>query len=137
MYFLSSPIIKKLGINGTLVGIFLIYAERAFLYSFIKDPILAVIVQVTHLSIALFIIASVEYVNLLVPAMWRATGQSLLWVAQFGIGSIVGQLLSGYLYDQVGVQQLFRLSGFILLGVALITMVFLRSNRADLKEPVT
>jgi PPP family 3-phenylpropionic acid transporter len=81
-----------------------------------------------HGSFSLFLVAAVEYVNQLVPRVWRATGQSLLWAANMGVGGIVGSVLSGYLYDQIGAQGLYRWSSYLILVAALIAAWALREG---------
>ena len=107
---------------------FFLFSARVYLYSWISQPALAVAVEVMHGTFSLFLVASVEYINGLVPRAWRATGQSLFWAAYFGAGSILGNSLAGYLHDRVGVQGMFRLNGYILLGVALAGALVLRED---------
>jgi len=74
----------------------------------------------------LFLAASVEYVNQLVPSPWRATGQSLFWAAHMGIGAILGNTLAGFFYDRLGVQGMYRLSSLFILAVALAMRLTLK-----------
>jgi PPP family 3-phenylpropionic acid transporter len=131
MYLVSAAIVRRIGPARTLAVAFLLYATRAFLYSVISQPLLVVAVQLMHGSFSLFLVAAVEYVNRLVPRAWRATGQSLLWAANMGAGGIVGSLLSGYLYDQVGAQGLYRWNSYLILGVALMAVWALRESTQD------
>jgi PPP family 3-phenylpropionic acid transporter len=104
-----------------------------FLYSFISTPILAVAVELMHgLSFSLLVVAAVEYVNQLVPPAWRATGQSLYAAACFGAGTLAGNTISGYLYDRMPLQQVYRLNGWLLLAITVIAVLAFR-NRA--KKP--
>ena len=63
------------------------------------------------------------------PREWRATGQALLTAAFFGAGGILGNTLSGYLYDHLGVQPMYRINASIVLAVALVALVALREPR--------
>jgi PPP family 3-phenylpropionic acid transporter len=129
LYLCAAGLIRRIGPARTLVMAFLLLALRSFLYSSISQPGWAVVVQLAHGSVALFLVAAVEYVNRLVPGAWRATGQSLFWAAQFGIGSVLGNALGGALYDRVGARAMFRLSGFAILAVALVAVFTLRDHR--------
>jgi PPP family 3-phenylpropionic acid transporter len=86
-------------------------------------------VQVLHSSLALFIVATVEYVNREVPSEWRATGQSLLTAFYLGVGTFLGSLFWGYLYDLVGVQQMYFYSSLVISAVAIISIFALRHHR--------
>jgi MFS family permease len=87
------------------------------------------------LSYSLFIVSAVEYVNELVPAAWRATGQSLYAAACFGAGTLAGNTFAGYLYDQMPLQQVYRFTGWLLLVVTLFAVFALRdrSKKTGLK----
>jgi len=101
LFYFSSRIIRRLGLKITLLITIAATAARMFLYSVVKVPELALGIEVFHgLSWSLFWVVCVEYVNQMVKAEWRATGQSLLYASYFGIGAIAGNFWTGYLYDQ-------------------------------------
>ena len=132
-YFFSSVFVNRFGAKRILTFAILMFTIRLFLYSFISTPILAVVVELMHgLSFSLLVVAAVEYVNQLVPPAWRATGQSLYAAACFGAGTLAGNTLSGYLYDQMPLQQVYRLNGWLLLAITVIAVLAFR-NRA--KKP--
>ena len=128
-YFFSSVFVNRFGPRRVLTFAILMFTIRLFLYSFISTPILAVTVELMHgLSFSLLVVAAVEYVNQLVPPAWRATGQSLYAAACFGAGTLVGNTLSGYLYDQMPLQQVYRLNGWLLLTVTVIAVLAFRNR---------
>jgi MFS transporter, PPP family, 3-phenylpropionic acid transporter len=90
-FYFSAKIIQRLGTRTTLLVTVIATAFRLFLYSLIKDPKVAILIELLHgISWSLFWVVCVEYVNMLVAKDWRATGQSLLYAAYFGAGAIVG-----------------------------------------------
>ncbi len=128
-YFFSNVFVKRFGSRRVLTFAVLMFAVRLFLYSFISTPVLAVSVELMHgLSFSLFIVSAVEYVNELVPAAWRATGQSLYAAACFGAGTLVGNTFAGYLYDQMPLQRVYRLTGWLLLTVTVVAVLALRNR---------
>ncbi len=138
LYLASAAIIGRLGPRVSLVFAFVVYAIRVFAYSVIRQPELAMLIELSHgLSFSLFLVASVEYVNRIVPSEWRATGQSLFWAAYFGLGSILGNLWAGLLYDQWGVQAMFRINGVLILIAALAVALMLGSAGEQNEEPAT
>jgi len=136
VYLIAAALIRRAGPVRTLVIAFLLTAIRPLLYSFISQPAPAVALQLLHGTFSLLLVASVEYVNRLVPRAWRATGQALFWAAHMGAGAILGNLLSGFLYDRLGVQGMYRVSGLIILAVALAAWLALRRDGVPAKEQV-
>ncbi|TAE58273.1 MAG: hypothetical protein EAZ89_03395 [Bacteroidetes bacterium] len=58
---------------------------------------------------------------------WRATGQSLLYAAYFGIGAIAGNYWTGYLYDaHLKIAEIFWLNAVIVAGVGVLAFVGMR-----------
>lgn len=132
-YLVSAVILLRFGMLRTIIFTFFVLAVRAMLYATISTPGYVIFVELTHgMSLALLIVSSVEYINKLVPAQWRATGQSLFWAAIFGAGSLFGNLGVGYLYDRMSMQNVFQVFGWFLLGAAVLAVIFLREK----KEPV-
>ena len=128
-YFFSNVFVKRFGPRRVLTFAVLMFAVRLFLYSFISTPVLAVSVELMHgLSYSLFIVSAVEYVNELVPAAWRATGQSLYAAACFGAGTLAGNTFAGYLYDRMPLQRVYGLTGWLLLAVAVVALLVLRNR---------
>jgi PPP family 3-phenylpropionic acid transporter len=126
VYLGAALVIRRFGPKRALVSAFLVMAARAFLYGVVTRPAPAIALQLMHGSFSLFLVASVEYVSRLVPATWRATGQALFTAAQFGAGAILGNALSGYLVDRVGVQPMYIASSALILAVALVAVLVLR-----------
>jgi PPP family 3-phenylpropionic acid transporter len=136
VYLIAAALIRRAGPARTLVIAFLLTAIRPLLYSFISQPAPAVALQLLHGTFSLLLVASVEYVNRLVPRAWRATGQALFWTAHMGAGAILGNLLSGFLYDRLGIQGMYRVSGLLILAVALGAWLALRRDRVPAEEQV-
>ena len=129
IYLSASAIMRRIGVINTIILTIVVFAARSFLYSIVSTPSLALVLQVLHSSLALFIVATVEYVNREVPSEWRATGQSLLTAFYLGVGTFLGSLVWGYLYDLVGVQQMYFYSSLVISAVAIISIFALRHNR--------
>jgi MFS family permease len=105
---------------------------RAFFYATLSEPTLVIFVELTHgISLALLIVASVEYINKLVPSEWRATGQSLFWAAIYGAGSLIGNLSAGGLYDHMTMQKVFQVFAWFLLIVTVLAFFFLKDKKPE------
>ncbi len=129
LYLAAAAIIRRYGSGKVFILTVLVFGVRVLLYSAIKVPALAMAVEATHgLSFSLFLVSAVDYIHRLVPREWRATGQALFTAAFFGAGGILGNALSGLLYDRLGAQGMFRVNGWLILGVAVVALVGLREG---------
>jgi len=81
-------------------------------------------------------VCCIEYVNEIVPAHWRATGQSLLWAVFFGAGTIIGNILTGYLYSIIPIQKVFLYNGFGMLLFSVLMTFLLKRKLAQNKSNV-
>jgi len=128
LFYFSAKIIGKLGIKTTLLITVLTTAVRMLLYSLIKNPHVAVFIEILHgISWSLFWVVCVEYVNMLVREDWRVTGQSLLYAAYYGVGAIVGNFWTGYLYDaKMKLADIFLLNAGAVAIVGLFIWIFMK-----------
>jgi PPP family 3-phenylpropionic acid transporter len=61
------------------------------------------------LSFAFYLVGGVTYVKEHTPEGLSTTAQSIYNLVGFGVGSIAGSLVGGYLYETAGITILFRL----------------------------
>jgi MFS transporter, PPP family, 3-phenylpropionic acid transporter len=81
------------------------------------------------ISWSLFWVVCVEYVNKLVKEEWRVTGQSLLYAAYFGIGTIAGNFWTGYLSDtKMKIADIFLLNAGIILTAGIVVWFFIKEK---------
>ena len=129
-YLASAFILVRFGYLRTLIFTFFVLSVRAMLYAFISTPDYVIFVELTHgLSLALLIVAGVEYINSLVPPQWRATGQSLFWAAIYGAGNLIGNIGVGSLYDHMSIQNIFQILGWFLLLMAILAVFSLKGKK--------
>lgn len=129
LFYFSARIIKKLGIKTTLLVTLLATCCRMLLYSVVKDPVMALFIELLHgISWSLFWVVCVEYVDRLVKEEWRATGQSLLYAAYFGMGAIAGNFWTGYLYDsKMMISEIFLLNSIMIFGLGIVCWIFMKT----------
>jgi PPP family 3-phenylpropionic acid transporter len=140
LFYFSARIIRALGIKTTLIITVFSTAFRMLLYSIVKNPEAAILIELLHgVSWSLFWVVCVEYVNSLVREDWRATGQSLLYAAYFGAGAIVGNFWTGYLYDaRMKIADIFLLNAGIVSVVGVFMLIVMRKNKkvyTDVQSP--
>jgi MFS transporter, PPP family, 3-phenylpropionic acid transporter len=126
VYLGAATILRRLGPQRALAVATVVQAVRALLYGVLLHPLPVVALQLVHGAFSLFLVSSVEFVNSQVPVEWRATGQGLFQAMTFGAGMILGNVASGYLVDQIGIQPIYRLSSILILGSALAMLLLLR-----------
>jgi PPP family 3-phenylpropionic acid transporter len=125
----SGRLIRRIGAGGLLKIAFVTFAVRWLLYSFITTPALAVSLQLLHgLSFGAYLVGGVTYVKEHAPPGFGTTGQSVFNLVAFGVGSIAGSLLGGYLYETAGITWLFRLLSAI---VVIALACFIVSERKE------
>jgi PPP family 3-phenylpropionic acid transporter len=136
LFYFSARIIARLGIKTTLLITVFVTALRLLLYSVVKNSQVAIAIEILHgVSWSLFWVVCVEHVNTLVKEEWRATGQSLLYAAYFGIGAIVGNFWTGYLSDtKMKIADIFLLNAGIATIVGLMILLFMRSKKLILPK---
>lgn len=126
----SAAILRRIGAEGLLITAFIVFILRWLLYSVIDAPLWALLVQLLHgLSFAAFLVGGVTFVSERTPQGLSATAQAIYGTVAFGLASIAGSMIGGYLYDTVGMQDLFRM--FSLLGLAGLA-IFLMIGRRKL-----
>jgi PPP family 3-phenylpropionic acid transporter len=80
----------------------ILYTFRWVAYGYIKDPTIISVLQVTQgVTFALFFVASMEYISLIVPDEVKATSQTTFAAVFGGIGGIIGSLAGGMLLDRL------------------------------------
>lgn len=102
------------------VGLILI-AARWFLYSLAQSPLAILSIQLLHgVTFALFYLASMAILDEMTPPGLKATSQGMYSAFTFGLGSLLGGLGSGFLFDQFGMAFLFRVSSLLALIALLL-----------------
>lgn len=142
LFYFSAWIIGQLGLRITLVITILATALRMALYAVIKNPEVIIFVELLHgISWSLFWVVCVEYVSHLVQPEWRVTGQSLLYASFLGVGAIVGNLWTGWLYDlKVLLADIFMLNAgfvFFVFVLALFLPIKILKPEVDLPNDST
>ena len=104
-FFFADKLVEKFGAKKVILFSILFTVLRLFLYSIISNPYIAIPLGAGHgITLGLFIVAVTQYVHKIVPVQWRATAQSMIWGFHFGAGITVGNLLIGYLKDQISMK---------------------------------
>jgi PPP family 3-phenylpropionic acid transporter len=120
-YFVAAWLLQRTSPGRVVLIAIFATALRLFLYSINTNPNLVIFIETMNgLTWTLLWIASVEFVNEMVPAEWRTTGQSLLWAAYFGAGAISGNIVIGRMYQSMQMQKVY---GIICIGILIVAML--------------
>ncbi len=126
----SGSLIRRFGASRLLWIATLGYVLRFFLYSQMGAPEWALGVSVISGPMyVLFWNSTINVANQLAPPGLAATAQGLV-VSATSFASVIGTLLSGLLFDQLGSSGLFLvMSGFCMLGFLLYSFIQIRLMR--------
>jgi MFS transporter, PPP family, 3-phenylpropionic acid transporter len=131
LFYFSAQIIQRFGLKNTLLFTLIITTLRLFLYSTVKNPQMALCIELTHgISWALFWVVCVEFTNKLAKDEWKATGQSLLYASYFGIGAILGNFWTSFLTENMRLGNIFLLNAGIIGVTAFLIWVSFKKNKA-------
>ncbi len=100
-------------------------ALRWFLYARSTLVIQIMFLQALHgITFGFFYISSVTYVDRILSHDFATSAQTLLWAIAFGVASVLGSILGGYLYDWWNYQVLFLVaSGLALFSLGILVII--------------
>jgi MFS family permease len=108
----------------------IIFTLRWVGYSVVQDYHLIVLLQISQsLSFALFYLAGVEYLNLLLPPYLQGSAQSAFNAVSFGISAIVGTVGAGWLIRVGEVELMYRISALLTVGGIILALRFLVKDK--------
>uniref|UniRef100_A0A2H8TQW3 Major facilitator superfamily domain-containing protein 6-A n=1 Tax=Melanaphis sacchari TaxID=742174 RepID=A0A2H8TQW3_9HEMI len=132
-FYLSGHLIKRTGHMTAFSISFAIFAFRFLLYSFIRDPLWVLPVELLNgLTFGLSYIAGISYSAKIAPVGSEGTVQGLFSMAFQGFGASLGAILAGYTFSHLGSVMAFRFIGFSALVICVIQIVvnhFMNKNK--------
>jgi PPP family 3-phenylpropionic acid transporter len=130
--FFSNRLLSRWNERQLIGAALLFFAIRAWAYSLIAVPWLALPIQLFHgPTFSLMWIAGVSYADRIAPTGLEATAQGLFAGVMLGIGSAAGAFLGGLLYEHVGPVMMFRLAALSsLVGMGFVYLVEKKSRES-------
>jgi len=126
--FFSGALLRKMGARRLFLLACGAYAVRWFLYSQVAAPGIILLIQLLHgLSWAPYLVAGVVLTSEHAPEGLGATAQGVYSGTTMGLAAMAGSLAGGWLYDVLGVANLFRVCS-LAAGMAFLLLLF--SGRA-------
>ena len=130
-FFFGAGIIKKHGILNIYLLSILLYTARFLIDSFCPWYQLVLAVQLLQaVTYPLYLIATLQYVQEIVPPSTRTTAITAVTAFSGGIGGFIGNLSGGIIIERISVFFLFRLMS-IICAAAFIVGLFLKSRRLN------
>lgn len=117
-------LLSRFGARGLLLAGCLATAIRWTLYAVLTEPLLIVAVSPLHaLTFASFYLGAMDYLEQQTLATLRTTGQGLFSAMTFGVGGTLGNLLSGWLFEPLGMATLYAVSAILaVIGTAVLAV---------------
>ena len=137
-FIYGKRIINRFGARKVVIITMMVASIRLVSYGFISNPWIAITLGMTHgISMGLFLLAFIAFVHQFIPAEFRATGQSFVYSFYFGGGLALGNILTGFLSDKVGMQGAMMVQGaltFLLIMVSLLILGVYKRWYNDLRN---
>jgi PPP family 3-phenylpropionic acid transporter len=130
-YFIAAWLLQRMAPGKVVFIAIIATSARLFLYSINSNPHLVILIEAMNgLTWTLLWVSCVEFVNNRVPAKYRTTGQSMLWAAYFGAGAVSGNILSGWMYQLMPMDQVYATHALIILVTAAVAFyIFFQQNK--------
>ncbi|TYZ61631.1 hypothetical protein PybrP1_007431 [[Pythium] brassicae (nom. inval.)] len=122
LFFYANHIITRFGTPACIFASLIAYGVRMTVYVFVQNPWLALPIETMHgLTYGLLWAAFTNYVYQSAPEGTEGTMIGLLTAVQKGMGSGVGTLVGGYIYEHWGPRAMWRVAAF---GVFPLSLLF-------------
>jgi PPP family 3-phenylpropionic acid transporter len=127
LFMVMHHILKRYSAGFLLTLALLGTAIRWLLLAYFVDHLaMLLFIQLLHaISFGLFHAAAIHLVHDLFPGRLQGRGQALYAGLCFGVGGVLGNLLSGYGWDSIGAVYTFLLAGLVALLGSAIAWVFI------------
>ena len=126
LVFLTGSIVARIGGRGLIALGVLADGLRWTLCAFAGDLRLIGVLQVLHgVSVAGTIVGLQLYVESVIPARLRSTGQGMLTVVGVSLGGALSAIAGGWLFENLGIDTLYLVGGVgaLVLGLASLRLL--------------
>ncbi len=124
LYF-SDRLLNRFGGSGMIIFSMSFLVLRLLAYSFIRNPLLVLPIQLLHgPTYSAMWVSGVSYADKNAPHGLGATAQGLFSGVLLGLSAAVGAFIGGFLLENIGPVAMFRVTGIlVLMGIALFFLV--------------
>jgi MFS family permease len=126
----ADRIIRKIGIRRIILAVFVFDLSRRLLVWFFPSAGMVFATSViTSASFTFRLVCTITLVNLSLPKQVTSTANAFIGVTMFGMGYIISNALSGFVYDRFGNREVY------LVGAGLCAVSLLLGLSAGKLEP--
>lgn len=123
-FFFGNKLLKKFGDINLYIVCLVLYTLRYFLDSISLTYNVVILIQIMQgITFPLFLIASMNYVNRIVPEKMRTSGITLYSALGCGLGNFIGNMVGGFILQTFDVFLLFKLLSFNCLLSILVVII--------------
>jgi PPP family 3-phenylpropionic acid transporter len=131
VFFFSALLLQRFGARGLLLLSLTAVVIRMMAYTLLPPVWLVLPINLLHgLTFSALWVAGVTYANEVAPKGLGATAQGLFTGVSMGLGSALGALLGGTLYDSFGPTVLFRVAASCVLAGLIFFVVAGRNKQS-------
>jgi len=126
VFIIGYRLLQRYRLAYLLSFTFLIAAIRWIMVSaFPESGWLILITQIMHsMTYGLYHSVMIKLIDRIFQGRYQIRGQALYSSLTFGLGGAIGSFFSGYIWTNIGHNQLFMSAGILMLGVFLISILF-------------
>ncbi len=117
IFFFSAKFLGKYGLKKVIFCGFLLTIVQVILFNLAFSTVLVVIAQMFRgFGFALLFIAGINFLEKMSPPKVKTTCQTLFITSLFGLSSLFGSLIGGFLYENFSLTALYRFSLVVVLS---------------------
>ena len=123
VFIFAYRLLERYTLSSMLTFTFAVAALRWLFLGLFPDQIgLVILTQASHaITFGLYHAVMMQIINRLFVGVYQIRGQALYSSITFGLGGAVGSFISGYIWSDIGKQELFILVGLLMLVVSIIS----------------
>ena len=124
VFLIAYKLLSVFKLSSLLTFTFLAAAIRwGLVASFPELPLVVFITQAMHsITFGLYHAVMIQLIDRLFVGAYQIRGQALYSSITFGLGGAIGSYLSGYIWTDIGKQELFLFSGLLMLLVFVVSL---------------
>ena len=128
VFIVGYKLLQRFRLADLLTFTFLIAAIRwVMVASFPESGWLLLITQIMHaMTYGLYHSVMIKLIDRLFQGRYQIRGQALYSSITFGLGGAIGSFISGHIWTDYGQNQLFMVSGLMMLVVFIVSLIFTR-----------
>ncbi|MDD2521334.1 MAG: MFS transporter [Anaerolineaceae bacterium] len=117
---IADRVIRKVGIQKIIVAVILFdLARRLLVWFFPSGSVVFLTSIITSVSFTFRLVGTLMLVNLSLPKRVSNTAHAFIYVTMFGIGYMISNALSGFVYDRFGNREVYLVAA----GICVISLL--------------